>query len=495
LTPPLFRAAVERALRSHRAGHGIVGHTLVRFLPGRPRGRQVLSNVAAISLISPRRPLPVDDARPARRRLGWLWGTGAVIIGALMTLARIDRPFNTIWAEDGTYFYTDVLNRPALSTLVRPLAGYYVTVSRLLALPSRYVPLTWGPAVLTIGASLFTGLLAVAVFAASRPHVRTTLGRLVVSVPVLAVPVGENLYATNTGNVATLQFIAIYAAIWLLVWRPVRSAQQWAAFALLLTIALSTFLAVLLLPLAGVRVAVARDRLGQGMLGALVVGAGLNLTALRLGVTARPTFLIPRLDPVWALRETVTSALPTAVFGARPTEPALSQSTRVGGFAIAAIVLLAVAVLAAWLWCDPQWTLAAAFGLQAVIVFCGATMSAGFPFLRYVAVLELMLIAALAVMLRPRPGASWSVPTAVLAVCVLAVCAVSFRMPSNRSVETHSWSDLVAQARHVCQNRAYGAAYVYPSLDTPAVGIAVGVPPPDPPPVAWPVRLPCDRLR
>ena len=360
-----------------------------------------------------------------------------MIIGTLITLARVDRPFTTIWAEDGTYSYTDALNRPALSTLVRPLAGYYLTVSRLLALPARYVPVTWGPAVLTTGAALFTGLLAVAVFAASRDQVRTTLGQLIVSVPVLAVPVGENLYATNTDNVATLQFISVYAAMWLLVWRPVRQAQQWAAFAVLLTIALSTFLAALLLPLAALRVAVARDRLGQGMLSALVLGTGLNLTAVQLGLTARAT---------------------------RP-------------------------------WCDPQWTLAAAFGLEAVIVFCGATMSAGFPFLRYVAAPELMLIAALAVMLRPRPGASWSVPAAVLAAFVLVVCAMSFRMPSNRSVQPHPWSYLVAQARQVCRNPAYGAAYVYPSLDTPAVGIPVGVPPPDPPPVAWPVRLPCDRLR
>jgi hypothetical protein len=416
-------------------------------------------------------------------------------MGALITLARVNRPFTTIWAEDGTYFYTDALNRPVLSTLVRPLAGYYLTVSRLLALPSRYVPVAWGPAVLTVGAALFTGLLAAAVFAASRDQVRTTLGQLIVSVPVLAVPVGENLYASNTGNVATLQFISVYAAMWLLVWRPARQAHRWAAFVLLLTIALSTFLAVLLLPLAALRVAVARDRLGQGMLGALVLGAGLNLSAVQLGLTARPAFLVPHLDPVWALREAVTWALPTALFGARPTVQALSQSGHLGGFAIAAIGVLAVAARATRPWCDPQWTLAAAFGMEAVIVFCGASMSAGFPFLRYVAAPELMLIAALAVMLRPRPGASSSVPTAVLAAFVLVVCAVSFRMPSNRSVEPHSWSHLVAQARQVCRNPAYGAAYVYPSLNTPAVGIPVGVPPADPPPVAWPVRLPCDRLR
>jgi hypothetical protein len=55
------------------------------------------------------------------------------------------------------------------------------------------------------------------------------------------------------------------------------------------------------------------------------------------------------VDPVWALRETVTSALPTALFGARPTEPPLCRSSHVGGFAVAAIVVLAVAVLAAWI--------------------------------------------------------------------------------------------------------------------------------------------------
>jgi hypothetical protein len=430
-------------------------------------------------------------------RWHWLLCIGAVVVGAAISLLGVNRPLDTVWAEDGTYFYTDVLNRPGLATFVRPLAGYYVELGRALALPARYVPLEWGPAVMTVEAGIVTAVFALAVFAASRPHLRTVPGRLVAAAPMLAVPVGETLAATTADNVATLQFIGIYAVLWMLFWRPARRIVQAGAYAVVLIVTLSTFLVVALLPLAVLRVVVARDRLGRSMLATIVVGVSVNLLALHFRLTTRPDFLVPHYDPVWVLRLLIAWAVPASVFGYRVTENSVPWTGAPGPYAVVAVLLIAATVGIAARLCCPQWTIAGIIAAEAVIVFCGATMSAGTTELRYVVAPELMLFAALAALVRPLATGGWRryLPTVGLTIAVLLVCAASYRMPSNRTREPVGWTALVSAARAVCRDPALEAVYVYPALHGEVVGIPAGTPPADPPPVAWPVRLPCDRLR
>ncbi len=453
---------------------------------------------------------PVDaaPARPMRRLVAAAWVVAAVIAGAAASLGRTrggPGVLETIWAEDGTYFYSDALGRPALSTIVRPLAGYYLTAARLLAVPSRFVPLEWGPAVLSVEAAIVTALLAVVVYLASGAHVRTTVGRLVVAAPLVVTPVGENLLSTTANDVAPMQFILIYTALWVLLWRPARRWQQILAFAVVLLAALSTLLVALLLPVAVLRLFVRRDWLGRAMAGALGLGVVLNVMALSLGLTERPAFLVPRYDTLWALRGLIEFALPNAVFGYRFNNGRAPIYGHAGLVLTAAVVVLVAVVVAAWLLgrrqlLEPQWTVAAIMVVEAVILFCGAVMSAGRLELRYVIAPQLMVIAAAAVLLRPasRSGttdrARW-VPTAALAAFILLVCVASYQMTSSRTLQAHSWRSLVAQARLVCQDPRWGAVYVYPSSHGAIVGIPAGTPMADLPPVGWPVRLPCDRLR
>src|SRR5258705_1485059 len=153
-----------------------------------------------------------QDQEPTRRRrrlTALAWTFAAVVVGAAVGLLRVHGGagvFQTIWAEDGTYFYSDALGRPGVGTIVRPLHGYFVVFERMLATPARYVPVKWGPALLSIEAAAVTALLAVIVYQASRAHLRSTIGRLVAAVPVVAAPVGENVLTTNADNLATLQF-------------------------------------------------------------------------------------------------------------------------------------------------------------------------------------------------------------------------------------------------------------------------------------------------
>ena len=143
---------------------------------------------------------PAEEPRPGLRQW-WHWAVLAVVVGAVISLGRVPSGpgvLNTIWAEDGSDFLADALNRNTFKAIVRPINGYFVIVPRLLAVPACLVPIGWGPAVLTIEAALLTGLMAVAVYVASRTYLRHPLARLIAAVPVLAVPVAENVAASTT---------------------------------------------------------------------------------------------------------------------------------------------------------------------------------------------------------------------------------------------------------------------------------------------------------
>ena len=66
------------------------------------------------------------------RRL--LLATVAVLAGAGVCLSRVRGygPFDTLWAEDGSGFLYDALNRHPLTPLVRGVGGYMVLLPRLI---------------------------------------------------------------------------------------------------------------------------------------------------------------------------------------------------------------------------------------------------------------------------------------------------------------------------------------------------------------------------
>jgi hypothetical protein len=149
----------------------------------------------------------------------------------------------------------------------------------------------------------------------------------------------------------------------------------------------------------------------------------------------------------------------------------------------------------------PNWLLATVILAQAVLMYCASVMSTGGLVLRYVVAFELMLFAAMAVLLhtptsaRMGNGARTRIPIAVLAVYVALISASSYSMESPRTRQGQSWASLVGKARIVCQDATLDAVYVYPVVNGHIEGIPHGTPLPDTPPVGWPVRLPCDRLR
>jgi hypothetical protein len=443
-----------------------------------------------------------EQVRPGIGRR-WHWVVLAVVVGALISLARVPSGpgvLNTIWAEDGSNFLGDALNRNLFKTILRPHNGYFVMVTRMLAIPASRVPIEWGPAVLTVEAALVTGLMAVAVYLASRQYLRHPLARLIAAVPVLAVPVGDNIAASASNNVATLQFAAVYMALWMVLWVPARRGARIASALAVLAVSLSTFLAVVLLPLALLRLYARRDAISATMVGGLLVGLVGNVTALALHLTARPVMLPSRWDPIWALSTAADWALPHALFGYGITGNGnlAGQGVEPSWLIVASWPIVAAIILVAALRLTrPQWKLAAVMGIVALAMVCGTLMQYGGRELRYVVGPELMLFAALAALLLPRPDrprlVAWA-PLVTLSVCVALVFAFSYHTAGAR---THlaPWNEGVAKARILCQqNPSAGAVYLDPGNNR-AWAVPSGTSGRYLPAYGFNVPLPCNRLR
>jgi hypothetical protein len=441
---------------------------------------------------------PVDEARRGSGRR-WFWAVLAVLVGALISLGRVPSGpgvLNTIWAEDGSDFLTDALNRNPYAVILRPQNGYFVVVPRLLAIPASLVPIEWGPAVLSIEAALITALMAVAVYAASRAYLRHPLARLVAAAPVLAVPVGENMAAAASNNVATLQFAAVYLALWMVLWVPARRSTRILAAVAVLAVCLSTFLAVVLLPLALLRLYARRDAISAVMTGSLLVGLTANIVALSVHLTTRPVVTPSRYDPVWALSAMAEWALPHAVFGYGLSCGGGQQVDPQWLVWVAWPIVALAIVVAALRLTRPQWSLAVVLGATGAVLCCGTIMQYGGVELRYVVAPELMLFAALAALLLPRPGRrrllAWT-PLVTLSICVALVLGFSYRTAGPRTTQA-PWSESVARARTACRSPDNGAVYIFPG-DGSVLGWLMRFPLREQPPPGFGVLIPCDRLR
>src|SRR5260221_5390381 len=159
----------------------------------------------------------------------------------------------------------------------------------------------------------------------------------------------------------------------MVLWVAARRGAQIASAVAVLAVSLSTFLAVVLLPVALLRLYARRDKVSAVMVASMLVALAANVTALAVGFTARPFMLPSRWDPVWALSTAAEWALPHALFGygitgnggraGRGVEPSWLI---VASWPIVAAIIL----VAAFRLTRPQWKLAAVMGIVALALVC-----------------------------------------------------------------------------------------------------------------------------
>lgn len=186
-------------------------------------------------------------------------GVGAAVIaGMLLVLARQSgrAATGTIWAEDGTVFLAQARSGSTWDAVTTSYAGYWHLVPRLLAEVAAAAPLERAALVLAVTAALVQSALAAFVFHASRAIITAWQVRVLLALAMLVVPVGQ---AEVLASAANLHWFLVAAAVWALLWIPVRRWELAVATAVLVAAAASDPLVIVLAPLAMVRIWVRRS--------------------------------------------------------------------------------------------------------------------------------------------------------------------------------------------------------------------------------------------
>jgi hypothetical protein len=391
---------------------------------------------------------PDADRRPVTMR-GFAAAVVAVVVGTVVSLVR--QPglgaFDTVWYEDAKVFLADAASLPAWKTIVTAYQGYYHLVPRLLADIAVLFPPEQAAAVLAVEAAAVTSLLAVFVFVAARTHLPHPALRLLVSAPVVVMPLAQGEVPNVVCN---LHFPLLYATIWALLWVPSSRTGRIVCAAVVAATVFSDLLALTYLPLMALRLWVRRDRSSAVLAGVLGTGLAVQVGGLLASASSRqmaPT----RLDPAWALVSFGLRPVPDLVLGESAFPQELSSTRYLELAAVAWLVVLGVVFVAWRRWTQPRIVLAVAMTLQAVVLYCGTVMMGGVASPRYAATPALMVLVALAALVYPKPAANpRSVsPMWALVGLVAVVGAVNLRVDNPRA-QGPSWHDGLSQARAVC---------------------------------------------
>ncbi len=403
---------------------------------------------------------PPSEPRPIRRR-NVLLGLLAVAVGTVVSLARTTGtgPFQSIWEEDARDLLTDALNRPGAYNLVKPYVGYFQVGPRALAEVATFFPLSWAAAVLSLEAAILTAAMTLAVYVASGALLRNPLARFMVAAPMLFSPTAENILSEIYNRPATLQFFLVYTVFWLMLWVPGGRWGRAVQVGVVGLSAISTFLVVLLIPLAVVRLYVRRDKLSAWLLGFLLTGAFIQSAGLHYRLTNR-NFVTPYYHPEWALGGFVTWAVPHSLLGyhlAQGTSDVQRTNSHNIAVVVAAwLVLAAVVAVAVRRLTRPMWLLATVAAAHCVALLSMTVMANGALTQRYLVPVEMLLFTAMVALLMPaaerfKPTTAYA-PLAVFTVFVLVVSAFNYRWHNTWRAQAPRWTDQVKLAAAACKD-------------------------------------------
>jgi hypothetical protein len=391
--------------------------------------------------------------------MGWragLVGFLAVVVGAGVSLVRQPGPgaLDTMWDEDGRIFLADAANRSVLKAFSTAYEGYYHVVPRLLAEIAVLFPASRAAAAMAILSAATISALGLFVYLASRAHLPQWPLRLLVSVPVVVLPMGQNELPNAVCN---LHWPMLYAAFWALLWIPARRAAAVVTVVLVALTVTSDLATVAFLPVAVALLYFRRDRRSVAVFTVLLIGFCLQFAGLLIRHNPRDLGP-PRPDPVWALASFMLRPVPLILIGQRALPDDLTSPEYLALVSAAWLLVLGALVVAIRGWTHPDWVLAAVLFAQAAALYCTSVMAGGIAVPRYAAAPGLMVLAGIASLVRPPSNAAiWRrgvVPA--LLVLVGVVCAINLRVDNPRA-QGPSWRNSIRYARAACNDQPIDA--------------------------------------
>jgi hypothetical protein len=403
-----------------------------------------------------------------------------VAIGVFLHLLRLglSTSLNSFWAEDGTVFFNTAQFG---ESIFAPYTNYLVLLPRLIGEASTWVPIKDAPAVTSILAALAATVSGIAVWVASRGHIRSPYLRAALAAATVLAPV-SGLESTDSGSYAS--WYMLFATFWLLLWRPQRdwSALLGSLFILLTTLSNATVW--FLIPIAALRLIAIRDRRDAMLVASFAIGAGIQVpVALTHGQMAEPTWSAD-IWSAYAQRVIDGAALGLRLGGITWRE--------LGWPFLAALLALVVAglVLGIRRAATPARALAVAAIATSVVMFfavcyqrdVGSTIvwqSGEYTgaVSRYVIVPALLLLSAALALLDSRMrdraalrrGPPW--PIAATVVLIGAVIAISFYQGEPEVRGTPAWDVALEESAAECPSD--GEANVAVKTSPPGFGVLV----------------------
>ncbi|MFF0373984.1 hypothetical protein [Actinoplanes missouriensis] len=373
----------------------------------------------------------------------------AVVAAVAVGLLRQPGPgaLDTVWAEDGSVFYSQAVAEGPWAALTTSYAGYFHVVPRLLAALAAAFPPEAAAVVLAGSAALCTALLALLVFVAGAAHLPSLLSRVLVSAVVVVVPVAQD---EVLNSIANFHWYGLYALFWVFLWSPRGRAGQVVAVATVLLVATSDILVLAYVPLAVFR-AIGRDRLGRIMAGALGLGLAVQMLGLLAGSSSRE--LAP--DPVTAVAGFLLRAVPAPLVGQRWLGADLNARwVLLAGFAW--LVVVAALLVAARRVTRPLWLLAAVAALHSAALYLLPVLLSGVAAPRYAVAPAMLVVVALVALLQPAPGGT-PVPLYALTGLLTVIALVNLRIDNPRA-DGPAWSAELDRAQAACATDGRQAA-------------------------------------
>jgi hypothetical protein len=441
-----------------------------------------------------------------RRRFSWLAAGVWVHVAVVVQLLRSSHTpvWDSIWSEDGRFFYTEARAEPGWTLLLKPAVGYVQVVPRFLAWGAAQVATEHAAIALSVLAASTVALLSVYVFVASETVVehrwqRCTLAALVVLHPAAA-------YEVNA-TINNLHWYLMFAAVWACLSSATSTRRIGLDVVVVLLAALSDPLTGLLLPLVLLR---CRGRRKGPRWVALALATGLLVQAL--SVSHASVLRHPRhpadLPLVYGLR--VTGSL---LVGDRAAARLWDDVGRL--FAILALIAVATgAVFVVGRLYERERGLVLVVIAYSVVFFAAPILLRGgeqsylqHPTTagpsRYLVIPLWLLYTALIVAAGSRRWHSASlrrsVPVAVVPVLVVLLLGVqlatNFAPASGRTGV--SWRSSVSRARVVCQEGVAPRPSTRPRDETQPVVIApdqIALPVAPYWALFYSVRLRCEQL-
>jgi hypothetical protein len=217
--------------------------------PDTDRTFRRIGNVESFALLFPR-----ATSRANRSRAGIVlrFIAGFAALAIITLLRQSGTPaWNTVWAEDGRYFYQPALQLPLWKDLTSLYAGYVQLLPRLLGEFATLFPVKDLAPIMAISGCVGLSAVALIVFHASRGHIKSPYARLVLVMAIALLPIATRELLNNAVNLPWWLFLATF---WVLLWRP----TSWVGG---MVAALVCFLAVSSDPVVGVLLPIALLRL------------------------------------------------------------------------------------------------------------------------------------------------------------------------------------------------------------------------------------------